>query len=64
LLFNFDLELANRKVQENKERLKWEQQLLVYAEHVNVLGANIKIMAETNSLHASKKSLRLHKDVE
>jgi len=42
-LFNFDLRYAIIRVQENQERLElnWTHHILVYADGVNKLGANI-----------------------
>jgi len=48
LLFNFTLEYAIRRVQVNQDGLKLNgtQQLLVYADNVNILGGGIHILKE------------------
>jgi hypothetical protein len=67
LLFDFTLEYAIRKVQENQEGLKWSgtHQLLAYADDVNLLGDNIDtINKNTETLIDASKKVGLEVNVE
>jgi hypothetical protein len=67
LLFNFSLEYAIRKVQENQVRLKLNEthKLLVYADDVNQLGDNIDtIEKNTQTLIDASKEVSLEINVE
>jgi hypothetical protein len=52
LVFNFALEYAIRKVQENQVELKLNRthQLLVYADDVNLLGYNLNNVKKKHNL--------------
>jgi hypothetical protein len=66
LFFNFALEYAIRKFQENQMGLKLNgtHQLLVYADDVNLLGDNIETMKKTGTLISASKEIGLEVNAE
>jgi hypothetical protein len=66
LLFNFALEYAIRKVQENQVGLKLNgtHQLLAYADDANLLEDNIDTVKNTETLNYANKKAGLETNIE
>jgi hypothetical protein len=66
MIFNFALEYAIRKVQENQVGLKWNgtHQLLVYADDVNLLGDYRDTIKNKQTLIDASKEIGLEVNTE